>query len=134
MDDLRGSSAIAGAVRNIMAIDRPDAARQTRRLKLVKSNFGPMPEPLGFDLGEAGLEWTDAPFAGRNMPARSTATEVLKMALQGGPMRYSELKDILAERDISATTLKRVLRDMKQAQEVTQGQDGRWGLVSRQVA
>ena len=129
MDDLRGSSVIAAAGRTILAIDKPDASRDTRKLKIVKSNFDAFPEPLGFDLTSEGLAWTSAPFAGVDMPRRTAAQEAITMALQTKPLRFAELRDILRdEHGISETTMKRALHTV-----ATKGPDGRWGLTSHNL-
>lgn len=57
LDDMRGSTAIGGALVAVLALDRPDKSDLgNRRLSLVKSNFGLEREPVGF-------RWLSRPLA-----------------------------------------------------------------------
>jgi len=62
IDDLRGSSAIIAAARSILAIDQPDKMRQeAKRVSHIKSNYGELQKPLGFQWEVGGLKFVDAP-------------------------------------------------------------------------
>ena len=80
--------------------------------------------PLGFEVDETGLSWTEAPYARQDMPARCAAEEAIRIALQRQPMRYTDLRVALGEQGLSETSLRRVLREV-----AVKGKDGRWGLV-----
>lgn len=129
MDDARGTGAMLAVARTMLAIDKPDASRDTRLLKVVKANNSALPDPVGFDLTSEGLVWTEAPHGGREMPQQSAALEALRLELQGGPLGYSDLERRLALRGISEATMRRARKQLEEAGEVVKGKDGRWGLV-----
>lgn len=129
MDDLRGSGAIAAAARTIMAVDKPDASRETRLLKVVKANNAEKPEPLGFDWHEGRIDWTDAPRAKRSIGALEAAKEAITLTLQAGPKHYAELKLKMGEDGYSERTMNRAIKELENV--IVKGQDGRWGLLDR---
>ncbi|MBU0611544.1 MAG: AAA family ATPase [Armatimonadetes bacterium] len=127
LDDVRGTSALADMARIVTVIEKPSATSDTRRFRVEKSNLGGKPETLGFDLaaqadGTCEVVWTDAPFAGRDMPKTTAAEEAIQIALQGGAKRNSEIAAALKGR-ISERTMNRALPNV-----AAKLPDGRWGL------
>ena len=58
---VRGSTAITANCRMIWGLEQPDPEDETVRLKVVKSNLAPFPDPHGLIITEEGIEWTKAP-------------------------------------------------------------------------
>ncbi|MEN6548455.1 MAG: AAA family ATPase [Armatimonadia bacterium] len=132
LDDVRGTSALTDMARCVSVIEKPSASSDTRRLRVEKSNMAAKPEPLGFDLvpvtpeaDACNVVWTAAPHSEAIMPQRTAAQEAIQIALQAGPLRYSELEASLRERGISEATLRRAIKSV-----AIKTPDGRWSLVS----
>jgi hypothetical protein len=128
LDDLRGSSALTDVARSALVIEKPDAGRDTRRVRVEKSNFAAKPEPLGFDLDGETVIWTTPPRRGRDMPVRVAAAEAVKIALAQMPLPYTELAVATTGLGIAQTTMRRVLNDV-----AVKGTDGRWALRTNSV-
>jgi len=118
LDRLRGSSAIAATARVVWGVDRPQSATRDEdpamRLSVVKNNLGPFPRPLGFVVGERGVEWCDAPTleVDRNAPSRGNARAFLTSELHRGPRPVGELLDTASAQGISKDALYRARKAM----------------------
>lgn len=113
VERLRGSGAIAAVARLIVAIDKPAPEGKAVRVSVIKSNLGPLPEPLGMVIGEEGLEFTaEAPAPPRRDSAVARAEEFLRAQLQQRPMCFGELQRLAAERGISKNSLYRARQKM----------------------
>ena len=90
---LRGSGTITQTARIVWGIDLPDPALpDTRRLQVLKSSLGIKPEPLGFTIGEKGVEWCDAPQEAKKETLQDKAVDLLLVLLRKGPMRATDLR------------------------------------------
>ncbi len=123
LERVRGSSVIAAMSRVVWGIDKPDPSQDLLRLSALKSNLGPIPEPLGFRITEAGVEWEDAPEEPRNETAVDRAAEFLQAMLQSGARPAGEIFDEAEQSGISRSSINRgkVLKRV-----VTVKREGRW--------
>jgi hypothetical protein len=117
---VRGHSSIVQPTRVVLALDTPDPLDpETRRLRVVKNNIGPLPEPLGLRIANEGVLFCDAPEPPARVSALEEAVEVLKSILADGPRSVQDIKDDLDDLDIPWITAKRA--------------KGKVGIVSRRV-
>ena len=93
LDRVRGASAITQYSRTVIALGAPDVQQPTaRRVEVIKSNFAPPPEPLGYEITSIGMAWGKAP----EMPVSSKPLEAarnwLLQTLEEGMRAVDELK------------------------------------------
>jgi len=92
LDRVRGSSAIVQIARCVWAIDRPSPINpETCRLQQIKNNLSRYPDPLGFNITDAGLVWVDAPDEPRIETTTDKACDLLLALLADGPMPATEI-------------------------------------------
>ena len=108
LDRVRGSSVITQLARVVWAIDRPDPLMPNRvRLSMIKNNLARFPEPVGFEITQAGVTFGAAPEEPQVETQRDKAADLLLTLLREGPV-LSE--DIYVEGEgaaISKATLRR---------------------------
>jgi hypothetical protein len=110
---VRGHSSIVQPTRVVLALDTPDALDlETRRLRVVKNNIGPLPLPLGLRITGQGVLFCDAPRAPNRLSALEQAVETLKAILTGGPQFVQDIQDELNGLDISWRTAQRAKEKM----------------------
>lgn len=142
LHSLRGSGTIGAVARSVLVIDRPqDEPRDEdprMRLACAKSNLGPLPEPIGFVVGSAGVEWCEAPEPPRDKraPRRAEAREFLRRELERGAVQSGVLRDRAAAEGIAKDALYRAKEAMRIVDIPDEGDpNGRrvlWGLPVRQ--
>ena len=109
LNRVRGSGTITQTARLVWGIDLPDPhCPDTRRLSVLKTNLGAKPDPLGFSIGETGLEFCDAPEAPKQETQADKAADMLSAWLSKGPMKASELEKRIEGEGVSWKTAKRV--------------------------
>lgn len=108
---IRGATAITQLSRCVWALDRPDESGWLR-LRCIKNNLAPIPEPIGIRIGHGCLEYGAAPRPPRADTKLAKAEEFLREKLQKGPRPPSELITEAAERDITRPTLYRAKDSM----------------------
>ena len=123
LERVRGSSVIAAMSRMVFGIDQPDPSQDLRRLSVLKSNLGPIPEPLGFRITESGVEWEDAPEEPRNETAVDRAADFLGLMLQRGARHAVE---ILAEAEEARISRSAINRAKVLKRVVAVRKDNRW--------
>lgn len=108
LERLRGSSAIVQAARVIWVLDTPDP-RQPSRLRLanVKNNLCKFPAPIGFEFGNDGLHFGEAPEPPRQETQVDKACDLLKALLDKGPLHTTEIQEEANGAGISWVTMKR---------------------------
>jgi hypothetical protein len=117
---VRGHSSIVQPTRVVLALDTPDPLDpETRRLRVVKNNIGPLPEPLGLRIADGGVLFCDAPEPPARVSALEEAVEALKLILAGGPRLIQDVKQDLDDCAVSWRTARRA--------------KGQLGIVSRHV-
>lgn len=108
MEMVRGSSALAAMMRVIVAVDAPDPLSDEIRLRLLKSNLGKKPDPVGLRLEDSGPVRLDgAPSAPRRLTAVELAAEFLRLRLEKGPVASVEIFAEAAEKGISKASITR---------------------------
>jgi hypothetical protein len=117
MDDVRGSGHLIAMSRSVIGLNvvqagsRPDPGGP-RLMRLLKTNLGPFPPPLGFelvrgDLGSVFLKWGPPP---PEAVARPTALEACKEWLldtlrQHGEMKPGHIAELAKEAGFSKSML-----------------------------
>lgn len=92
LDRVRGSSAIVQIARCVWAIDRPSPINpETNRLQQIKNNLARYPDPLGFNITDAGLVWVDTPEEPRIETTTDRACDLLLTLLEAGPKPATEI-------------------------------------------
>ncbi len=105
MEHVRGSGSQLQYVRIAVQLDCPDPRQpDAKRITCIKNNLTRIPEPLGFEMSEAGPVWCDAPRSQQREPRNENRlirdAKVLEMVKAGVPYR-----DIATRLDISIATI-----------------------------
>jgi len=113
LDRLRGSSTIAQLAVVTLTLERPDPASRTLALRQIKNNVAAEQPPVGMQITQAGVVWTDPP-EGERDPGRPVdqAREFALEMLKEGPMETKTLYEIGAERGFAQTTLYRATKSL----------------------
>lgn len=61
IESVRGSGAILAMSRSVLILDKPDLESDVVRLRSVKSNLGPIPDPVGFRISNDGIVAASVP-------------------------------------------------------------------------
>ena len=124
LERLRGSSAIVQAARVVWVLDTPDP-RQPNRLRLanVKNNLCRFPEPIGFEFGNDGLHFGDAPEPPRQESQVDKACDLLEALLAKGPLYSTEVEEEAKGAAISWRTINRAKARLR---IVAVRKKGRW--------
>jgi hypothetical protein len=97
LDRVRGSTAIPALGRIVLTIDHPQVETReedpTMRLSVAKSNLARIPKPVGFEVTETGLEWSEAPEPERKETATDRAADYLREVLRNRPLPPAELME-----------------------------------------
>ena len=111
---VRGSGAIAALFRMIWGLEQPVLEDEMVRVKVVKSNLAPFPEPLGLVITEDGVKWTEAPESEEEIGGRITriskedqAAEWLEDFLRDGPKPAVEAQEEAKKARHKIATLRR---------------------------
>ncbi len=111
---VRGSTAITANCRMIWGLEQPDPKDATVRLKVVKSNLAPFPEPHGLIITGKGIEWGEAPMtqydshcARVKQTKEDEAATWLEGHLKDGPKPAEEVKEQAKEAGYADITLRR---------------------------
>lgn len=94
LDRLRGSSAIVQTARVVWALDLPDPGLpDTRRLSVIKNSLARFPEPVGLNITDGGLNFTNAPEPPKRETLQDKAGDLLLALLNDGPVPSVDLKE-----------------------------------------
>jgi hypothetical protein len=105
---VRGHSSIVQPARVVLSLDVPDPVNpETRRLRVIKNNIGPLPEPLGMRIGDRGVRFCEAPRLPERLSALDRAAQALLSILGAGPRLVQELEGEMASLGIAWGTVKR---------------------------
>jgi putative DNA primase/helicase len=107
MNSSRGSNAIAAFARVILAIDNPSQDKHWRRIRVVKNNLAPSPEPLGFRVTNSGLEIGPAASAKKRIARKLDCAEWLRFILGNGPLPATEVEADATCKGFAKATLRR---------------------------
>jgi len=132
LDRIRGSSTIPQFCRSVLAAYRLKEADPTApvRLEAIKSTFCAPPKPLGFTIGDGGLEFGEAPELEKPESQLDRAIEFLQALLETGPVPWQEIDEERQGAGISEPTLDRAKAKLKivarrEGQKGVKG-SGRW--------
>lgn len=132
LDRVRGSSAITQTARVIWAIDTPNLGTPTKkRLAVIKSNLGRFPEPLGFEISEEGLVFTDAPRSPKSETIVERAKDVLLLLLDNGPKPATMIQTEIEQAGLSWQAAKRA-KEQLGVVSVKPGGVWHWSLPARE--
>ena len=127
LDRVRGSSVIVQWARVVLAIDRPNAEYEPDRVRLcqIKNNLARFPEPLGFEITDAGVHFGEAPQEPKAETQLDKATDLLKALLAREPVPSTRLQEEAEGAGVAWTTLKRA-KEILGVVAVRDGKTGRW--------
>ncbi len=124
IDRVRGSTAIVAMARIVLAIDAPDPLKPgVQKLTAVKSNLGPLAQPLGFEVKGDGVAWQEPPAALIKLSKRHGANKLLLELLADGPVPYQGIERAAKEANISMATMEHAKADLG----ITSEKDGHAG-------
>ena len=125
LDRVRGSSVIVQWARVVLAIDRPNAEYEPDRVRLsqLKNNLARFPQPLGFEISDAGLDFGEAPQEPRTETQVDKACDLLRALLADGPMPANDIFEEGEGAGYSKITLR---RGKKKLNIVTLRKSNRW--------
>lgn len=131
LDRVRGSGVIPAMSRVVLAVDRPDPGNLDRqRLAVIKSNLGKFAPPLGFEIGDLGLTFVDAPRPPREETQTDKAADFLKDRLDREPVEAEALISEAEQVGISYSALTRARRTLG-IETVKTGKVWKWSLPAR---
>ena len=111
LEDLRGSGAITGPARVVIAVDRPDEENDANRMRVVKSNIGYKPDPLGYRAEEAALPaFCEAPTVPEEESGDDRAEAWLRMKLGRGAVSENALFGMAQGATITRPALRNALK------------------------
>ena len=140
LDDMRGSSTIANACAIVWLLDKPDPENDMLRLRVEKSNFSELCDPLGFWIDDNGPHFeTDLNMVPRcpkrKMTAIENACEIIKGRLRHKPQPYQDLLVACEAAGIGEGTVQRARKKLRLVSTRTgfgNGAQTIWSLPSRQ--
>lgn len=113
LERLRGSSAIVQTARVVWALDVPDpAAKESKRLAVIKSNLAKFPDPVGMTIDENGVHFGNAPQPPKNETAADKAVDLLLDLLGREPRPYSEIEEAYHAAGLSEPTINRAKKSL----------------------
>jgi hypothetical protein len=106
LDRVRGHSVIVQLARVIWAMDAPDPYfPDEKRIQNIKNNLARFPEPIGVEITESGLVFTDAPETPREETQTEKAMGLLESLLSDGAKPTAEIKKEFEGAGISWNTV-----------------------------
>ena len=82
-------------------------------LSTLKNNLARFPEPLGFEISDAGLHFGEAPKAPRVETQADKACDLLRTLLDKGPVLSEELEKEAKGAGLSWDTMKRAKKRLR---------------------
>ncbi len=118
LDDIRGSSTIVNACAVAWLLDKPDPENDMLRLRVGKSNFSELCDPLGFWIDSDGAHFeTELDMVPRcpkkKLTALEMACEIIKAKLRSKPLPYQDLLDFVGAAGITDSTLQRAKKKLR---------------------
>lgn len=130
---VRGSGTITQTARIVWGIDKPDPHQpDTRRIKMLKTNLGAKPDPLGFTIDAAGITFCEAPEEARKETQVDRAADMLLGLLAKGPMRQPDVKERTLAAGISWRSTRRA-KDRLKIVPKKESDGWYWSLPARDV-
>jgi len=126
MDRLRGSSSILQSARVIWALDDPDSSSGNKRLRVIKSNLGDKPNPIGYRVDENGVHFGNTPMLISKISAAEEAANFLRSILQDGPVNAQEIYKTADEFGIQKRTLNAAKSILGISSEKEREKNGKW--------
>lgn len=110
----RGSNAFLAMVACQWAVDLPDPGSEWRRLQVLGENLGVAPQPIGFRVSDAGVEFGSAPVRPRKETQKGDAGTWLRNRMKPGKVYQADELELEAEQAGHATrTLRRAAEELK---------------------
>jgi len=108
LDRVRGFSGITQLARVVWALDKPARSEGPLRLRVIKSNIGRFPAPLGMEIDEAAnVHFTEAPDVANRPSALEEAATFLQDLLANGPVKADVIFEEAEKAGIASATLRR---------------------------
>lgn len=110
LDRVRDSSAIVQLARIVWAIDTPDTEKpEAKRLYCIKNNLAKFPAPLGFEINDTGLRFTEVPQQPKRQEKQlDRACGIIeKILTEHGKVSQAEIIEAMNEARISSDTMYR---------------------------
>jgi hypothetical protein len=87
LERLRGSSSIVQPARVIWAMDNPNISMGYKRFRVIKSNLGQKPQPIGYMIDASGIRFGPSPSLEQTVKssAKEDAVLFLRSMLAAGP-------------------------------------------------
>lgn len=125
---LRGSGVFLSEPRLAWAIDKPNPASEARVLKVLKRNAGPQPEPIGFTITDAGLDWGEPTRRSRARPRMDSAKRHVTDAVLRGARSFSAIMEFCLAAGDKEKTTEGAIQELVAANIITICPDGTYGL------
>jgi len=114
LDRLRGSSTIAQLAVVTLTLERPDPSSRTLALRQIKNNVAAEQPPVGMQITQAGVVWTEAPEGVEEQgSALERAREFVLEALEEGPVETGELYQRGERHGMSESTVYRAVKSLR---------------------
>ena len=125
---VRGSTGITQFARVVWAVDKPDSTIHTRRLQMIKFNFGEKPTPMGMMIHDRGVTFTsNAPEKPRAKKKSDMARDFLRELLSDGPVEATKVEKDAKDEKISMETVNKAKKDLGIGSR-RNGKDWEWYL------
>lgn len=114
LDRVRGSSGIVQFCRMIWTIETPNPFEEdTKRLRVLKSNLGKKPKPIGFRITDDGITFGAAPERPEENTKLTQAEMMIRELLKDGkPKLASVFLETAAGKNINEKTLQRAKKSL----------------------
>lgn len=113
LDRLRGSTTIAQLAVVTLTLERPDPGSRTLALRQIKNNVAPEQPPVGMQITQDGVVWTEAPEGAEDKgSALERARDFVLGALEDGPVESIVLYERGAKHNLSRSTVYRAVKSL----------------------
>ena len=117
LHDIRGHSSIGQYARVIIAVDHPDPRSEYDRIRVIKSNIGIIPDPIGFRVdNKLNIHFGEAPgklISGKERKIDSCKQEIIKIFLTCDPTPSLKMESHLFSEGYSESTVNRARSELK---------------------
>ena len=109
----------------VWAVDQPDPNNNQKRLKVIKSNLGLLPDPIGFLITSKGIEYQ--PLNEKKSTRQiDLAKEFLCDVLSSGSVLASEVVSLAEQKNITKRTLDSAKQELGVTSNKSKEVNGVW--------